>query len=672
MADKVIIDEKLSTDGVIPVWARENTLQTISAQSKASTTYLKAIASNSLDKATAEKLEQSLIAVERDGTKSILGGFKGLSNDLGKDFGGLQGTLSNSFRSMTSSMTTLTRTGIIGVLENSVSKYSRSLLATGETATGLSATILSLSGTVLEGVGVLAALFLETQAMVDDFQKLYENGINFSEGLVGMTKAAGDLGLSVNELVTAFNTASATVTYLGTDRATKLSKQFTELNRTSGELGLTNTEAAQAVLEYTDMLRTVGSLQGKSNEELVKGASEYVQELNLLSNITGKSRKEQQKEIEARRKNLDLNLAIAGLPKEVQDKVRKATDQFNQLGPTMGDVFTKALASQLAGKGLSGLDSATQIMLTQSGLADILPKMAEDAKRTGNVTEDLGNALEKLGSPEMLIRLRNMANGTGAVADAARTFLQGQQESADARKREDDIREETTKRLQTYGNTLSETEIKEQVRQEFQKKANDNAAEMLKTQQKLEASVNTLKAAFDTMLTRNIIPLLPAFQKIADVVTVFGEIFVRVTDDLTIAFGGVIKYATILGEGFQSFSNLIKGILIDFGIMKPANTTADNDSRGDHDRNRVGEKPESAFSSLNIAKYATEAALGIWAGGKLTRGIGGVFGMSSKAASALPTPSLPGMLAGPELPGVAGATKGVGGILGKAGCALSG
>ena len=673
MADNtVIVDEKASTDGVIPVWARENTLQSIAAQSKSSTAYLKGMAQAALNKKDFEDLNKELESTLKDGTKSNILGFRTLGTGIGKNFNTLQGSLSNSFKTMAGELSSLSKTGIVSLLENHALTTGKSLLSMGEKAGIVSGSLLKLTGAFVGFAGVAAGVYMLAEEMVEDFQKMYENGINFTEGLVGMTKAAGDLGVSVNDLVTAFNSASTAVTYLGTDRATKLAKQFGDLNRETGNLGLTNSEAAQAVLEYTDMLRTVGSLQGKSNEDLIKGASEYVQELNQLSNITGKSRKDLQKEIEARRKNLDLNLAIAGLPKEVQDNVRKATDGFSVLGPTMADIFTKTMASELSGKGLAGLDSATQIMLTQSGLAEVMPRMADEMARTGKTSQTMGEALAKIASPEMLVRLRNMANGTGAVADAARTFLQGQQEAANALKRESDIHDEVNKRLTTYGNTLTESQIAEQVRAEFQKKSDDQAGEMLKTQQKLEASVNTLKAAFDTMVTRNIIPMLPAFQKLADVVTVVAEVFNRVGDDLSTGFGWIVKQSTWVGDQFKSLGDWVKSILIEFGVMK--SPAADADSRGDHDRNRMGPGPESAFSSINVAKYATEAALGIYSGGKLVRGLGRLTGIGGKATEALSMANINplSMAEGPGLSGVGNASRGVGGVLGKAGGALSG
>ena len=598
MVDKIIIDEKNSVTNFSATgegWAKEATLTKLYSLTAGSNVYLNKLSKNTLTPEEFEKAQNDAIKVSKSTSRITDSGFRNLELSSDKNFSYLNSTLSDSFSKMTHGLSSLKNEGLLGTLTYFSSSASKQLASAATAAEGFGAVLFTLPAMLLEFAGIVFEAYEMTSKLTDEYQKMYENGINFTGGLKGMISASGDLGLSTSELVTSFNQFSGAVTSLGTDRAVKLAKQFTDLNRVSGDLGLSNQEAADAVLEYSDMLRTTGLLAGKSNEELAKGAKDYFIELNQISNLTGKNRKELQKEINDRRKNLDLNLAISNKPKEVREKILGSLTALSTLGPTSSKLVEDSLASIFSKKGPLGAitDPAERLILGGSAsLRAAMEAAANESKTTGHITAETMASITDSIANSTFATSSQLTGVTGAAGDAAKAVT-GMNLEIDAYK-------ESQKRLADQAQAVFDQHLTNETKDQIytrlaNQQAKDNAADSVQTQAKLEAAANSLAAAFEGILVDFVTPMLPALR---DLAAITSEVIVGLkqgVDEVKWGFGKIFDLLMIPIYGaiftFTKLSDVITSITKFFGY---GSSNADAASGGNKSSN------ESMFSIKNL------------------------------------------------------------------------
>lgn len=644
MVDKIVIDEKASTslsNSTEYQWAREKTLEELVVYTGASNKYLQALSKTNLSGQDFKKANDESKKIIKDGYKSTIGSDKDLGNIFGKNITNLQGSLSSNFKSLSMGITSISSHGIVGMLGEFASDASIGLRQVAQTAGPLVGGLALMTAELAAGLLVYAGAYQITEKLSENYQQLYVNGINFNDGLVGMTKAAGDVGLSTADLVTSFNQFSGVVTYLGTNKATKLAKQFTELNRVSGDLGLTNQEAADALLNYTDMLRSTGTLTGKSDRDLIKGTYEYLTELNQVANITGKNRKELEKEAKDRAKDLDLNLAIARLPIEVQDHIRKSMVHLSAFGD-QADNVGKVLKSLWSTGGLANL--GPELQLTISQLPGLTNAFSDYQKTLENGTSDqIETAQEKIAeilqgpaAKDLSASLASFAEKGGTINDAGKTIIAMMQSSQNIVAHHNKIQKAYNDELAKNNNkNLTEVQKKAVMDRLIAEDAagiNDSNRDMIQAQNALSNAGEKIASSFNTLVAKVIIPTTPLLLKLADGLIFTLDSVNKAIDIYSIGFKELGSWISDLSDSFESFykdswlqktvnviatpitwltglfTKLGEGIdkvLTLFGYdTHPGEKSGDT---GDHDRNR---SPGSSSAKwFNLSNFTTGAVI---------------------------------------------------------------
>ncbi len=661
IADKDIKTIKIDA-GQTASWAQEVTLKSLLGQDIASNEYLSLLANKFAPKQFEELQKEFKKNKKREdeGKKR----FKDLLADNDRNSFNTDRVMSNTIKGLRGAIQDVGDVGIIGILAKHSNTAAKNLSRMGEVTEGLSGGLLKLSSTVFGVLGIIFETYDIVQGLNVEYLKLYENGINFNDGLAGMTRAAGDFGISLTDLQSSFIQFSGDIAFLGTERIMKIGKQFKDLNMASGDLGLTNKDATDELLNYIDMLRTTNSLTGKTNDQLVSGAKEYIQELNQLSYITGKNRKESEKEAKDRAKNLDLNLAISNLAPEIQENIRKLMPELNAFGESAGDM-ADIVTGMFAGTGMASLPKdLQQIMNNIRGLPNEFEQLTDDLKSgdAQRVRATEGNIAKTLNSPqakEYIATLQYMARQQGVGGDAARKLIKIQQDGANIIKRQNDIDEEYIK---VKDNSINSSKSKDQLRAEIAKKYDDDAAnraaEQARIQAKLDDASNNLRSAFDTFLVKSLDPALPALEKLADNAIIVATTFSKMLDDLDHPIESITEGFTNLAKllGVYSFFNKDYGKRrSDTGITQSPSNMLLESILSVAVISVVVKKVWSILNAMTFgvgsklagatAEVAGKAAIGL--GGLGWRGIKGAGGILNQAVG----PKLLGGVKGPGLVG---------------------
>lgn len=539
---ETLIDERQAAK-----WAQEETLRRLLKEAAVSNQILEKYVESKLSKDELEALKKNVDAT-KDVSTSTTTGLRDLGNRYDKTlkeaYRDLDKSLSSSFRDFAMSMRDLSRDGILGVLQNSSEKASKNLFSMGQNLTGFGSK-LSYAGA---GLATFATLLMQGWDIVsdlnDNYLRLYENGINFTQGLRGMTQATGDLGVTTEQLIGIFTQHGAAVASLGTDRAVRLGKEFVKLNRNMGELGLTNAQATEAVLEYTELIRSTGQLSKMSNRELVEGTREYYSELNQITAITGQNRKEIQKSIEARAKEASYQALLRSLPEDVQKNLTKSMATLEKLGPAGAQAAQKTIVAMLARGGVSGLDPALRQALNQTGLIGTFETLSQKAAAGADITDEMAEIAGKLGNPEVFKTFQAFADMPGPVGDMIRQLAEMAGSSQNLVEYEKSLAKEGEKRAaaeaEATGATLTRKMIDDQIAKV--RKEREDAAEArnklaTETQNTLTQASETLTSVFNTLVVDVMQPLLPALRLFGDIVITLANGFKMLSDGI----GGLLR-----------------------------------------------------------------------------------------------------------------------------------
>lgn len=545
-------------------WAQEDTLRRLLREASLNNSILEQYVKSKLGKEELDALKQNVEAT-RDVSSTTTTGLRDLGvrydKTLKEAYRDLDQSLSDSFKDLSRTMRDLGRDGLLNMLQDASNNAGKSLMKTSQGLSGFSRT-LSMAGA---GLATFATLIIQGWDIVsdlnDNYLKMYENGVNFTQGLRGMTQATGDLGITTDQLVSVFTQYSAAVATLGTDRAVRLGKEFVRLNRGMGELGLTNAQAAEAVLEYTELIRSTGQLSRMTNRELIEGTREYYTELNQITAITGQNRREMQKSIEARAKEASYQVLLRSLPEEIQENITKAMISLERLGPAGAQAAQKTVVAMLARGGVSGLDPALRQALNQTGLIGTFELLSQKAKAGADITDEMGIIAERLGDPAVFKSFQAFADMPGPVGDMIRSLADLAASTQNLRNDQEALRQEAYElaRAEAIASNTSLTgEMIDRHINELKKKRDDEAA----ARNKLETQAqNTLSQAsakltevFNTLVVDVMQPLIPALN-------LFGEIIIK------------------LANGFKMLTDLIGGMfrLTGFGLGKPATVNAEGE-----------------------------------------------------------------------------------------------
>lgn len=545
-------------------WAQELTLSKLANEARVSNQLLTRILSNAnktdapellkqLRQDVNKGLENATSAINKKSERSDTGlrdAIKDLRGSLGGNLGDLAKSLirdSNSF------------VVNLGQSFNSLGQQSTKL---GSAMGGAAGNSMKLVGAFSQLAGfILGSAWPVMSNLNRQFVELYASGINLNGGLSGLARASGEIGIATNDLTRNFVQFSSAVTALGSDRAVRLTREFTRLNRETGSLGMTNEMATEALLEYTEMMRSAGILRNMSDQQIISRSKEYYTELNQLSQITGKNRKEIQRSIEARTRDLSYQALLRSLPVDVQENVQKSIARLEALGSSGAQSAQKTIVSMLARGGIAGLDRSLIYTMTQTGLYDAFATLSQKAAEGADITDEMATIAEKLGDPEVFRAFKQFAGMPGPVGDFIGSLAEMAGSTENLRNSNRRLREEAMRRAEaeakaTGGVVTTDlinrklAEVREQTARDAEAKNKDYLA----TQEKLRAVSQSLSSIYQSLLVDALYPLLPALKGLADVIGLVASGLGKLTDGISWLLSKIpfIGTKTVVGEGGRS------------------------------------------------------------------------------------------------------------------------
>lgn len=253
---------------------------------------------------------------------------------------------------------------------------------------------------------VLSTYVREIERNITAFQTATQAGATFGGNVLELSQAAGNAGLSLNELADIVKNNGDALRLLsgGTEEgARRFAELGRELRRSStaqdlANLGFTTQDVNQGLANYIRVVNAVGVRQNRTNQEYVSGTVAYLKELDLLAKVTGETREEAQRRNEELAADAQFQAQLAQLESEGR------TDAANNLR-----LFISSLPTQELRTGFKELLVST----TASGQAsqDLVAFFGE----AGPAAMEFGRILDQNGefTLENANQLRNLIATNG-------------------------------------------------------------------------------------------------------------------------------------------------------------------------------------------------------------------------------------------------------------------
>lgn len=287
-----------------------------------------------------------------------------------------------------------TANGALYLLETA-SKAASGISSMDGSLANATSTIASM-GSDLPGVGAgmkaLSATFGPTVQSLDRtrsaFQEAASVGANFGGNLNGAVKAAGQMGLQLEQLTGLISNNGEALMMLGGDTATgakRLQEFGREFKKTPmfddlARLGYSTEDMNEGFLNYSKMLAKNGRLEGMSQDQLRKGTYDYMRNLDAVSKLTGKSKDALQAEEDARQADAQYRIMMSKLDEDGQKQMEllmKSIPKQHQAG--LKEILATGTAT--SEEGIKAL-----AFLKESGMS--AQQLHQQMNATGTLTAD--------------------------------------------------------------------------------------------------------------------------------------------------------------------------------------------------------------------------------------------------------------------------------------------
>lgn len=330
-------------------WATETTLQSIAS---------KIGAIGQANKQLSDGISKGISSIGTETSKvklSLSDNLQWATDKIGKTFE----TLSNI------------KTDLISANFNTVSNGLKNLSTDIKRSHQALSTLISGLSTTSAVLGFLIAKFEESTTMLSG---LYGNGVIAQDGLLGLSTAASNAGLTTQNFAELLTKYSNVAIGTGYSRLIKLSKMFADTTNYGSKFIMTNQEAQEALLESMSILQMSGRLRTMSETQVTSATEDYVTEINRLSEATGRNRKEI---MAATKEALKLPFSFTlmnSLPEDMKKRFQSvATNMQGVFGDRGKDVFEEF--SKFMSVGVSAM--GPEMMKLMGGLGgDVSAAMA--------------------------------------------------------------------------------------------------------------------------------------------------------------------------------------------------------------------------------------------------------------------------------------------------------
>ena len=354
-------------------------------------------------------------------------------------------------------------------------------------------------GSLVAVVGNAIGALRDMNTMV---RELYKSGIRPEGGFEALAQTAIATGLSMENLTKIITNFGAVAATLGTKRMMDLQKQFAVQTKLGGKFMMTQSELQEALGDSMEMMRVSGELRGATDQQIAARADRSISMFNELALATGKNRDELRKatsELMKSTKQFGLMRAAGkGSGEAIQGLMASLTAEFGNMAPQLADMVEGMF---MGGPAL--VDEAMRPLLA------IVPGF-------GNELQDITAGIKSgaLNPQQAAVRMSDIIDrideGTLQTLRAANPALYGTIRQ---------MQMNTQQAREARANDASLTAEEREARENELKKAQARQAAF----NEMDKAMTGLRTAFNTFLARAVEPLLPVFQKVAEIVSKVTE-----------------------------------------------------------------------------------------------------------------------------------------------------
>ena len=289
--------------------------------------------------------------------------------------------------------------------------------------------------------GPLGALGTVLDDTLDGFRSAANVGASFGNDMLGVTKAAANAGMTVDQFSAVLAENSNTMSLLGAS-TTEGAQRFAELSkglRTSRlgdqlfNMGYSIEGINEGFLNYTDQMARQGRLQGMSDAQLREGTALYLEELDELAKVTGVAREELERQRDAAMNDARVRMMANNLEGEARENFLNNIAQLNTISPTLAETFVDLAdgnAKSAAAQRLLATDVGQQAQALAADMAAGRVSSVEFNNRLAALGPGLDNFFQQMDGAQ-LDALKDLDPELYALAEAAGVLNRLQVKSAE-------------------------------------------------------------------------------------------------------------------------------------------------------------------------------------------------------------------------------------------------
>ncbi len=369
--------------------------------------------------------------------------------------------------------------------------------------------------------GVFGAVAAAAESQLKSYQDLSSIGATFGGSMSSMTNAASRAGLTVEQFSAIIKANGESMMLLGGTTEAG-AKRFADLGAKMRQgnignellrLGYSTEQINSGMAGYIKIIGKTGALQNMTTDQIAKSSAGYLKDLDALAKITGQSREEKQKEQEALLKDAQFRAATANMDAEQQKQMMKYITSFPK--------EQQAAIKDMIATGNITSEQAIKLNALMPGAAKQAMSFGRTLQAGGKISAESMNAARNNAIQEARINVKRFKDQGLYNEQMGETYV-GMAELAAMEV------DGMSKAMKEAGETAKKSNNAEQLEKSKQK-----LAEFSNWFTNFLASsglIDVMMKAFEMLADFTINFVIPAFQLLADGITMLGPVFTFLGD----------------------------------------------------------------------------------------------------------------------------------------------
>jgi predicted chitinase len=299
-------------------------------------------------------------------------------------------------------------------------------------------------------------------------------------------------------------------------------------------LGYSTEQINSGMAGYIKIIGRTGALQGMTTDQIAKSSAGYLKDLDALAKITGQTREEKQKEQEALLKDAQFRAAVSSMDAESQKQMMKYITSFPK--------EQQAAIKDMIATGNITSEQAIKLNALMPGAAKQAMSFGRTLQQGGKISSDSMNAARNNAIQEARINVKRYKDQGLYNQEMGETYV-GMAELAAYEM--DELNKATKEAAETTrkSNNAEQLERSKQKLAEFSNYFTNFLAN--------SGLLDVMMKAFEMLADFTINFVIPAFNLLADGITMLGPVFTFLGD-------AMYTVADVVTDAFYVVSDFIE------------------------------------------------------------------------------------------------------------------